>query len=215
MRLILFGAPGAGKGTQAKRLESALGAPQLSTGDMLRAARRAGTELGHMAARFMDQGQLVPDEVVVGLIAERIDAPDCGNGFLLDGFPRTLAQADALDEMLRKKDQRIDHVVSIEVADAAIVERVSGRRSCPDCGAVYHVRSLPPRAEGKCDHDGADLVQRPDDTEATIRSRLDAFRAQTAPLKSHYSERGLLVAVNGDESPDTVTQSILSVLGTN
>lgn len=215
MRLILFGAPGAGKGTQAKRLESSLGTPQLSTGDMLRAARRAGTELGRLAAEFMDRGQLVPDDVVVGLIAERIEATDCQNGFLLDGFPRTLAQADALDAMLQQKGQGIDRVVSIEVADVAIVDRVTGRRSCPECGTVYHLRSLRPKTDGKCDHDGANLMQRPDDTESTVQSRLDAFRAQTAPLKEHYRGRDLLVEVNGDQSPDTVTQAILSVLGKN
>lgn len=213
MRLILFGAPGAGKGTQAKRLEASMGIPQLSTGDMLRAARRAGSELGQMAARFMDLGQLVPDDVVVGLIAERIEAADCKDGFLLDGFPRTVAQAEALDKMLGDKGQSIDRVISIEVADAAIVDRVTGRRSCPECGTVYHVSAMPPREAGRCDHDGAELVQRPDDTEETVVSRLNAFRAQTAPLKERYGEQNLLSAVDGDASPDAVTDSILRALG--
>lgn len=213
MRLILFGPPGAGKGTQAKRLEAKLGTPQLSTGDMLRAARREGTELGRKAAEFMDNGLLVPDEVVVGLIAERIEKPDAQAGFLLDGFPRTVPQAEALDAMLAAKGQHIDRVLSIEVPDENIVRRLSARRSCPQCNAVYHLEHMPPKVEGTCDRDGAALVQREDDRPETIKRRLEAFHAQTAPLKQLYKDRGLLVEVDGTKTPDAVFAAILEALG--
>ena len=213
MRLILFGPPGAGKGTQAKRLEEKLGTPQLSTGDMLRAARREGTELGRKAAEFMDKGQLVPDEVVVGLIEHRIEKADCDQGFLLDGFPRTIPQAEALDAMLAEKGQQIDRVVSIEVPDEDIVRRLSARRSCPSCNAVYHLEHMPPKVEGRCDRDGTALVQREDDRPETIKKRLEAFHAQTAPLKQLYKDRGVLVAVNGTKTPDAVFADILGTLG--
>jgi adenylate kinase len=213
MRLILFGPPGAGKGTQAKRLEDALGTPQLSTGDMLRAAKREGTELGKKAGEFMDAGKLVPDEVVVGLIQERIKKPDCEKGFLLDGFPRTIPQAEALATMLDAAGQAVDHVVSIEVPDENIVRRLTARRSCPECGAVYHLEHMPPKTEGKCDEEGADLVQRDDDREETIKQRLSAFHDQTAPLKAFYEERGLLRTVDGTISPDDVFTAIRSALG--
>lgn len=213
MRLILFGPPGAGKGTQAKRLEARLGTPQLSTGDMLRSARRSGSDLGSQVAGFMDRGELVPDAVVVGLIEARVEDEDCREGFLLDGFPRTIAQALALDEMLRAKGQSVDRVLSIEVSDDEIVRRVSGRRSCPVCGAVYHLEHMPPQAAGICDRDGESLVQRPDDVEETIRARLQAFHAQTAPLKERYRSQGLLVEIDGSKMPDEVAGAILSALG--
>lgn len=213
MRLILFGPPGAGKGTQAKRLEEELGTPQLSTGDMLRAARRGGTELGKKAAAYMDAGKLVPDEVVVGLIEERIQKPECEKGFLLDGFPRTLPQAEALDAMLERRGQRIDHVISIEVPDEDIVHRLSQRRSCPSCGTVYHLEHMPPKEPGRCDKDGTELVQREDDKPETIKKRLEAFHAQTAPLKELYRERGLLKSVDGTKPPDGVHQEIREALG--
>ena len=213
MRFILFGPPGAGKGTQAKRLEEKLGTPQLSTGDMLRAARREGTALGKKAADYMDAGKLVPDEVVIGLIEERIESPDAKSGFLLDGFPRTIPQAEALDAMLAAKEQRIDRVVSIEVPDEDIVRRLSARRSCPVCGTVYHLEHMPPKVEGTCDRDHAALVQREDDRPETILRRLEAFHAQTAPLKQLYLGRDLLVEVDGTKTPEEVSAEILAALG--
>lgn len=213
MRLILFGPPGAGKGTQAKRLEEAISAPQLSTGDMLRAARRDGTELGKKAGEFMDAGKLVPDEVVVGLIRERIQHDDAQGGFLLDGFPRTIPQAEALQAMLDDAGLKIDHVVSIEVPDEDIVRRLSARRSCPNDGSVFHLEHMPPKVPGKCDQCGGDLVQREDDKADTIRQRLSAFHDQTSPLKAYYKEQGLLQAVDGTQKPDAVFASIQSALG--
>lgn len=205
MRLILFGPPGAGKGTQAKRLEAHLGVPQLSTGDMLRAARREGTELGVRAASFMDTGRLVPDEVVIGLIEERIKDDDAQRGFLLDGFPRTIPQAEALSAMLEKRGLHIEHVLSLEVPDDDIVGRITSRRSCPECGAVYHLRSMPPKQADVCDKCGhVGLVLREDDNEIAVRTRLDAFHAQTAPLKALYKKQGLLRAIDGTKEPDRV-----------
>jgi len=209
MRMILFGPPGAGKGTQAKRLQTAYDVPHLSTGDMLRAAKQAGSDLGKQAAKFMDNGQLVPDELVVGLIAERLEKDDCKAGFLLDGFPRTIPQADALDRMLKDRDMGVEHVVSIEVPDDNIVNRLGARRSCSECGAVYHLQHVPPKVEDTCDtcgHKG--LTLRPDDTENTVRSRLDAFHAQTSPLKDYYGEQDLLRSVDGTVSPEDVFSSV-------
>lgn len=214
MRLILFGPPGAGKGTQAKRLEEALSVPQLSTGDMLRAARRAGTELGKKAAEFMDNGKLVPDDVVIGLIAERIEEDDAQKGFLLDGFPRTIPQAEALDAMLVEKGIALDHVVSLEVPDDDIVGRITKRRSCPECGAVYHLESMPPKVADVCDKCGhRGLVQREDDNESAVRTRLSAFHDQTSPLKAHYKQRGLLRDVDGTQSPDAVFAAARAAIG--
>jgi adenylate kinase len=214
VRVILFGPPGAGKGTQAKRLEELLGVPQLSTGDMLRAAKREGTALGKRAASFMDGGRLVPDDVVIGLIDERTKASDCRQGFLLDGFPRTIPQADALSLMLKKSDLSIDHVVSIEVPDDDIVARLSARRSCPQCGAVYHLINVPPKVADTCDKCGAKgLIQRDDDVEAAIRVRLRTFHDQTSPLKAHYATTGLLRSVDGTREPDVVARDIAKLLG--
>jgi len=214
MRIVLFGPPGAGKGTQAKRLEDKLEVPQLSTGDMLRAARRAGTELGKKAAEYMDGGKLVPDEVVIGLIAERIEDGDCQAGFMLDGFPRTIPQAEALDATLKAKGLHIDHVVSIEVPDEDIVGRLSERRSCASCGAVYHLTNMPPSVADTCDkcgHHG--LTQREDDVPDAIRVRLKAFHDQTSPLKSYYRDQGLLRPVAGTGAPDDVFARVMTALG--
>ena len=213
MRIILFGAPGAGKGTQAKRLEEKLKLPQLSTGDMLRAEKAAGTELGKKAAAIMDAGGLVSDDIVIGMIASRIEQPDCRDGFMLDGFPRTVPQGEALDAMLAAKGQKIDIVVGIEVPDEAILNRVVGRVSCPKDGSTYHVKFRPPKVAGKCDVCGTELVQRKDDTPPAVTERLQKFHRDTAPLKTLYGPRGILKTVDGTKSPDEVFESILKVLG--
>ncbi len=212
MRLILFGPPGAGKGTQARRLAEAYGIPQVSTGDILRQARAEGTELGRKAAEYMDAGKLVPDDLIVGIIEERIAQPDARAGYILDGFPRTIPQAEALEAMLNRRGEKIDAVVSLEVPDEAIVERLSGRRTCPECKAMYHVAFNPPKEEGRCDGCGAALIRRSDDEPAAIRQRLEAFHAQTAPLKAFYRERGLLREVQGTGNIEEVYERIRSAL---
>ncbi len=209
MRLILLGAPGAGKGTQAQKLSERLGVPQISTGDMLRKALRQGTELGLRAKGFMDAGELVPDDVVVGIVKERLTESDCAEGFILDGFPRTVAQADALGEV----GVLLDHALNIDVPQAELLGRLTGRRSCPGCGAMYHVMFTPPAVEGVCDKCGTALYQRDDDNETTVSSRLETYEAKTAPLIRYYDERGILRNVPGAGSPDEVFQSSLGVLG--
>ncbi|RMG13173.1 MAG: adenylate kinase [Deltaproteobacteria bacterium] len=212
MRLVLFGPPGAGKGTQAIRLAEALGIPQISTGDILRQARAEGTELGRKAAEYMDAGKLVPDDLIVGIIEARIDQPDAKRGYILDGFPRTIPQAEALDAMLARRGEALDAVLSLEVPDEEIVERLSGRRTCPECKAMYHVRFNPPKVEGRCDRCGAALVQRSDDQPEAIRQRLEAFHAQTAPLKAYYRDRGLLKEIQGTGNIEEVYQRIQAAL---
>lgn len=208
MRLILVGPPGAGKGTQAARLVDKFGIVHLSTGDMLRAAVKAGTELGKQADAFMKRGDLVPDEVVIGMAIERIGEADCANGFMLDGFPRTLAQAEALDTALAQANVSLDAVVLIEVPDELIVERITGRRSDPETGAIYHLKFNPPPAEV------ADrIVQRKDDTEEACRARLVKYHGETAPVIPFYDAKGVLKRVDGNAAPNTVTESILAVLG--
>jgi adenylate kinase len=214
MRIILFGAPGAGKGTQAKRLVQALGIPQLSTGDMLRAHIKDGTALGQKVESIMKAGQLVGDDIVIDMVAERVLRPDCQQGFILDGFPRTLPQGEALDAMLEKKGLKIDRVIGIEVPDSVIVERIALRRSCPNCGNIHHLKSMPPRVADTCDSCGhVGLVHRPDDNEAAVQARLDKFHKETAPLRTLYGPRGLLVSVDGTQSPDAVFAAIREVLG--
>ncbi|PLX45390.1 MAG: adenylate kinase [Deltaproteobacteria bacterium] len=213
MRLILLGGPGAGKGTQAQKLVEKYGIPQISTGDMLRAALREGTELGLEAKKFMDAGKLVPDEVVVGLIEERIKADDCKDGFMLDGFPRTVGQADALKSVLDKMGIKIDHVISIEVPSEELVARLTGRRACRGCSSGYHVMFDPPKVEGVCDDCGGELYQRDDDNEATIRSRLNVYDEQTAPLIDYYKSAGLLRPIEGTGSIDEIFARITSVIG--
>lgn len=208
MRLVLFGPPGAGKGTQAKRLTEAYGVPQLSTGDMLRTAKRSGSALGKEAATYMDHGKLVPDDIVVGLIREQIETQACEKGFLLDGFPRTIPQATVLQEMLTASGCGIDKVLSIEVPDEEIIERLSQRRSCKGCGGVFHLTNLPPKKAGVCDNCEGELIHREDDEPEAIKVRLKTFHQTTAPLEEYYASKGLLVSVDGRSHPDIVFEKI-------
>ncbi len=209
MKLIFLGPPGAGKGTQAAIVSKKLGIPSVSTGDMLRAAVKEGTKVGLEAKSFMDAGKLVPDEVIIGIVHERLDKPDCAKGFILDGVPRTLAQADALE----KAGIAFDHVISLEVHDEAIVERMSGRRVCNKCGAPFHVANNPPKVEGVCDACGGELIQRVDDKAETVRHRLEVYHQETEPLKSFYQERGVLDLVPGDLGTiEETTAAIMKVL---
>ena len=209
MRLVLLGPPGAGKGTQAERIATRYGVPHLSTGDMLREAVAADTEVGRRAKAIMDAGRLVPDDVMNRLVAERIAQPDAARGFVLDGFPRTLAQAKALDRLLEERDQRLDAVLEIAADDDALVERISGRFACARCGAGYHDRYRRPQVEGVCDACGSrEFVRREDDKPETVRARLNAYHAQTAPLLPFYEDQGLLVAVDGMAEIDDVSTAV-------
>jgi adenylate kinase len=209
MNLILLGPPGAGKGTQARRLQESLGIPQLSTGDMLRALAVSGSELGIRAKGYMDAGNLVPDDVMIDMIAERIAGPDCRKGFILDGFPRTVAQAEALDEMLGRLKRKLDRVIEMTVDDDALVARITGRFACANCGAGYHDVFQPPRKAGVCDECGqTEFTRRADDTAETVRARLDAYHAQTAPLLPYYKKRDVLSPVDGMAEIDDVARQI-------
>lgn len=213
MKLILLGPPGAGKGTQAERLYERHKLPQLSTGNMLRAERDAGTELGKAADKVMAAGQLVSDEIVIGIIAKRIEEPDCKSGFVLDGFPRTVNQAIALDAMLAKKGGKIDGVIELAVDEDALVERISGRFACAKCGAGYHDTFKQPKKPGVCDVCGStDFTRRKDDNAETVKARLKAYREQTAPILPYYEKKGLLQRVDGMADPDAVTQEIEGAL---
>ena len=214
MNLILLGPPGAGKGTQAKMLIEQFDIPQISTGDILRAAVKEGTPMGVKAKSFMDAGALVPDDVVVGIVRERLQKADCVNGFILDGFPRTVPQADALKESLRELGKDISAVVSLEVDTEALVVRLTGRRTCRQCGQGYHVSFDPPAKDGICDNCAGELYQRDDDQEATIRNRLQVYHDQTAPLVAYYEQDGLVAAIDGMQEIDVVRSDILAALGT-
>jgi adenylate kinase len=214
MNVILLGPPGSGKGTQAKRIEQAYGIPQLSTGDMLRAATASGSELGLRVKSIMDSGQLVPDGIIVDMIAERIGRPDCRDGFILDGFPRTLPQALALDRMLGERGLTIDHVIEFAVEEAALVDRLAGRFTCQECGASYHDRDNRPKVDGVCDVCGAcEFVCRPDDRPETVKARLDVYHRQTAPILPYYRERGVLRRVDGMAEINEVAREIEKFLG--
>ena len=209
MKLILLGAPGAGKGTQAEILSAKLGIPTISTGNILRAAIKEGTEIGLQAKSYMDAGKLVPDSVIIGIVAQRLSQPDCQSGFILDGVPRTLPQAEALDQ----HGITFDHVLSIEISDEEIEQRMSGRRVCAQCGAPYHVKSKPPKQEGVCDTCGGALVQRADDKAETVRQRLVVYHAETEPLKGYYQQKGVLVPVDNQPTIEATTQVIVEALG--
>ena len=209
MNLILLGAPGAGKGTQAELLVQQLNIPQISTGNMLREAMRNGTELGKQVKSIMDSGALVPDDVIMSIVAERVAEPDCENGFILDGVPRTLAQAEAMDA----KGIKIDHVVSIEIDDAVIEGRMTGRRVCTKCGASYHIIANPPKKEGICDQCGEAVAIRKDDTPETVRHRLEVYHTSTEVLKDYYAKQGKLLLIEGNQSIEGANRDILKALG--
>jgi adenylate kinase len=209
MNLILLGAPGAGKGTQAELLIEKLGIPSISTGNMLREAMKNGTELGKKAKQYMDEGALVPDDLILGIVAERVAQDDCAKGFILDGVPRTLAQAEALDA----KGVRIDHVVSIEVDDEVIEGRMTGRRVCSKCGASYHIEANPPKTEGVCDLCAGELVIRKDDAPETVRKRLAIYHESTEVLKSYYEKQGKLLLIEGNQPIEAANEQILTAIG--
>lgn len=212
MKLILLGPPGAGKGTQAKMLMEKFSIPQISTGDILRAAVKDGTPMGLKAKEYMNAGGLVPDEVVVGIVRDRLRETDCGNGFILDGFPRTVAQADALQVSLQDMSKELDRVITLAVDSEALVERLTGRRTCKDCGRGYHVKFDPPREVAVCDSCRGPLLQRDDDQEETIRKRLQVYADQTSPLISYYRESGVLLELDGMQPIPQVQEKMLSLL---
>ena len=213
MKIIMLGAPGAGKGTQAKMIADKYGIPHISTGDIFRANIKNGTELGKKAKTYMDQGLLVPDELVVDLVADRIVQEDCKNGFVLDGFPRTIPQAEALDGALKKLDTKIDYALNIEVPDENIISRMSGRRACVSCGATYHLVHIPPKKEGVCDKCGASLILRDDDKPETVKKRLAVYHEQTQPLIDYYKAQGCLKEVDGTVDMGDVFAAIVKILG--
>ena len=213
MKIIMLGAPGAGKGTQAKKIAAKYDIPHISTGDIFRANIKNGTELGNKAKTYMDQGLLVPDELVVDLVVDRVQQDDCKNGYVLDGFPRTIPQAEALDKALAALGDKVDYAIDVNVPDENIVNRMGGRRACVGCGATYHVLFNPTKVEGKCDVCGESLILRDDDKPETVKKRLDVYHTQTQPLIDFYTERKVLVEVDGTQSMDKVFDDIMKILG--
>ncbi|MBQ1328081.1 MAG: adenylate kinase [Eubacterium sp.] len=213
MKIIMLGAPGAGKGTQAKMIASKYGIPHISTGDIFRANIKNGTELGNKAKTYMDKGELVPDELVVDLIMDRFKADDCVKGYVLDGFPRTIPQAEALDKALAANGEKVDYAINVDVPDENIVNRMSGRRACVNCGATYHIVFNAPKTEDKCDHCGADLILRDDDKPETVLNRLDVYHKQTQPLIDYYDKAGIVKNIDGTQDMDKVFADITAILG--
>ena len=212
MKIIMLGAPGAGKGTQAKLIAEKYQVPHISTGDIFRANIKNGTELGMEAKKYMDQGLLVPDELTVKILLDRVAQEDCKNGYVLDGFPRTIPQAQVLDEALTKLNEKIDYAIDVDVPDENIVRRMSGRRACIKCGATYHIEHIPPKAEGICDTCGKELVLRDDDKEETVKNRLQVYHEQTQPLIQFYAKKGVLETVDGTKDMKDVFDAITTIL---
>ncbi|MBO4375634.1 MAG: adenylate kinase [Lachnospiraceae bacterium] len=212
MKIIMLGAPGAGKGTQAQMIASEKGIPHISTGDIFRANIKEGTDLGKEAKTYMDQGKLVPDELTVRILLDRVAKDDCKNGYVLDGFPRTIPQANVLDEELAKLNDHVDFAINVDVPDENIISRMSGRRACPKCGATYHVKHVPPKKEGICDKCGSELVLRDDDKPETVKKRLGVYHEQTQPLIEYYTGKGILRTVDGTVDPKDVYAAINEIL---
>jgi len=212
LQLILMGLPGAGKGTQAEKINEKYGIPHISTGDMFRLAIKEGTPLGKEAQAYMDEGALVPDEVTNGIVKERLAKDDCKEGYLLDGFPRTIPQAEALEDITKDLDRKLDYVIHVDVPEEKLVQRLTGRRVCPECGSSYHIIYNPPKVEGVCDKDGTELIQRDDDAEETVQKRLAVNVEQTKPLLDFYKGKGILISVDGDQSIDKVFADIQAKL---
>lgn len=213
MKIIMLGAPGAGKGTQAKKIAEKYGVPHISTGDIFRANIKNGTELGQKAKTYMDQGLLVPDELTVALVIDRIQKEDCAKGFVLDGFPRTIPQAEALDEALKNLGEAMDYAIDVDVPDENIINRMSGRRACLDCGATYHIVTIPTKVEGICDACGSKVVLREDDKPETVQKRLEVYHAQTQPLIDYYKKQNILKTVDGTQPMEAVFDAIVGILG--
>lgn len=212
MRIILLGAPGAGKGTQARKLSLKYNIPHISTGDIFRTNIKNGTELGIKAKKYIDEGLLVPDELVVELVTDRLSKDDCKAGYILDGFPRTIPQAEALDIALEAAGEKIDCAIEVDASDMAIIKRMTGRRACPACGATYHIISIPPKMEGICDNCGAELILRDDDKPETVQKRLEVYHEQTQPLLKYYKEKGILKTVDGVKDADETFKDIVNFL---
>lgn len=213
MKIVMLGAPGAGKGTQAKMIAEKYSVPHISTGDIFRANIKNGTELGKEAKTYMDKGALVPDELTVRILLDRVAQPDCANGYVLDGFPRTIPQAEVLDAELTKLNEKIDYAINVEVPDENIIKRMSGRRACVTCGATYHIEHIPPKKEGICDKCGSELILRDDDKEETVKNRLSVYHEQTQPLIDFYNNKGVLRNVDGTVEMMQVFEAITKILG--